>query len=327
MSKYTTEVRFICESKSGLEVSGGSGDVDNIIANSWNKIFTSKVPFFNEEYRSVLCKKILKHYYLREICCETVGIWILWMNTRLEEIMPYYNQLYESAKIEFNPMYDVNLTRKHERNVEGTSKEDGTRTQTTKETKTQTNKETKTQTTKETREDTGEGSRNITGSRDTDTTGNSTKSTTNSSEETKHDLYSDTPQGNITGLENENYLTNARKITDNINNTANEQLNTAEKSGTDYTENENTNSSTNGTTNSSLNETNNSSLDGTTNNSLDGTTSNIGSSNTTEDYLETIIGKQGTESFSSLLNKFRETFLNIDMQVIEEFSDLFFGLW
>lgn len=327
MSKYTTEVRFICESKSGLEVSGGSSDVDNIIANSWNKIFTSKAPFFDEEYRSVLCQKILKHYYLREICCETVGIWTLWMNTRLEEIMPYYNQLYESAKLKFNPMYDVDLTRKHERNVEGTSKEDGTRTQTTKETKTQTTKEIKTQTTKETREDTGEGSRNMTGSRDTDTTGNSTKSTTNSSDETKRDLYSDTPQGGITGLENENYLTNARKITNNINNTVNEQTNTTEKSGTDYTENENTNSSTNGTTTGSLDETNNSSLDGTTDNSLDGTTSSSGSSNTTEDYLETIIGKQGTESFSSLLNKFRETFLNIDMQVINEFNDLFFGLW
>ena len=31
--------------------------------------------------------------------------------------------------------------------------------------------------------------------------------------------------------------------------------------------------------------------------------------------------------FSTILNKFRETFLNIDMKVIEEFSDLFFGLW
>ena len=96
-------------------MSGGSSDVDNIIANSWDKIFTSKAPFFDEEYRSILCQKILKHYYLREICSETVGIWILWMNTRLEEIMPYYNQLYESAKIEFNPMYNVNLTREHKR--------------------------------------------------------------------------------------------------------------------------------------------------------------------------------------------------------------------
>jgi hypothetical protein len=279
MSKYTTEVRFICENKSGLEISGGSGDVDSIIANSWNKIFTSKAPFFDEEYRSILCQKILKHYYLREICCETVGIWTLWMNTRLEEIMPYYNQLYESAKIEFNPMHNVNLTSKHERNVEGTSKEDGTRTDNTT------------------------GKRTLTGNRDTDNTSVGTRNTTNSSDETKRDLYSDTPQGAITGLENENYLTNARKITDNVNGTGNEETNTSEKSGTDYSETEDTTGK------------------------IDGVTSNTGKTNTTEDYLETIIGKQGTESFSSLLNEFRETFLNIDMQVIEEFNDLFFGLW
>lgn len=279
MSKYTTEVRFICESKSGLEISGGSGDVDRIIANSWNKIFTSKAPFFDEEYRSILCQKILKHYYLREICCETVGIWTLWMNTRLEEIMPYYNQLYESAKIEFNPMHNVDLTSKHERNVEGTSKEDGTRTDNTT------------------------GKRTLTGNRDTDNTSVGTRNTTNSSDETKRDLYSDTPQGAITGLENENYLTNARKITDNVNGTGNEETNTTEKSGTDYSETEDTTGK------------------------IDGVTSNTGKTNTTEDYLETIIGKQGTESFSSLLNEFRETFLNIDMKVIEEFNDLFFGLW
>lgn len=279
MSKYTTEVRFICENKSGLEISGGSGDVDSIIANSWNKIFTSKAPFFDEKYRSILCQKILKHYYLREICCETVGIWTLWMNTRLEEIMPYYNQLYESAKIEFNPMHNVDLTSKHDRNVEGTSKEDGTRTDNTT------------------------GKRTLTGNRDTDNTSVGTRNTTNSSDETKRDLYSDTPQGAITGLENENYLTNARKITDNVNGTGNEETNTTEKSGTDYSETENTTGK------------------------IDGVTSNTGKTNTTEDYLETIIGKQGTESFSSLLNEFRETFLNIDMQVIEEFNDLFFGLW
>lgn len=279
MSKYTTEVRFICENKSGLEISGGSGDVDSIIANSWNKIFTSKAPFFDEEYRSILCQKILKHYYLREICCETVGIWTLWMNTRLEEIMPYYNQLYESAKIEFNPMHNVDLTSKHERNVEGTSKEDGTRTDNTT------------------------GKRTLTSNRDTDNTSVGTRNTTNSSDETKRDLYSDTPQGAITGLENENYLTNARKITDNVNGTGNEETNTTEKSGTDYSETEDTTGK------------------------IDGVTSNTGKTNTTEDYLETIIGKQGTESFSSLLNEFRETFLNIDMQVIEEFNDLFFGLW
>lgn len=259
MSKYTTQVRFICESKSGIDISGGSGDVDNIIANSWNKIFTSKAPFFDEDYRSVLCQKILKHYYLREICCETVGIWTLWMNTRLEEIMPYYNQLYESAKIEFNPMHDVNLTREHKR------KEN----------------------------ETASGNRDTTGNRYTNITSNGTTNRTTNSDENKKDLYSDTPQGALTGVENETYLTNARKITDNVNETDNEEVNNTEKNSSDYSDKEKT-------------------------------TSNV---DTTEDYLETLVGKQGTESFSSLLNKFRETFLNIDMQVIEEFSDLFFGLW
>lgn len=279
MSKYTTQVRFICESKSGLEASGGSGDVDTIIAGSWDKIFTSKAPFFDENYRSVLCQKILKHYYLREICCETVGVWTLWLNTRLEEIMPYYNQLYESAKIEFNPMYDVELTRQHERNVEGTNKEDGTRTDNTT------------------------GKRTLTGNRNTDNTSSDTRNTTSGSDETKRDLYSDTPQGAITGLENENYLTNARKITDNVNGTGNEETKTTENTGTNYSETEDTSDK------------------------VEGVTSNTGSSNTIEDYVETIAGKQGTESFSSLLNKYRETFLNIDMLVIEEFEDLFFGLW
>jgi hypothetical protein len=259
MSKYTTEVRFICESKSGLEMSGGSGDVDKIIANSWNKIFTSKVTFFDEEYRSVLCQKILKHYYLREICCETVGIWTLWMNTKLEEIMPYYNQLYESAKIKFNPMHDVDLTREHKR----------------------------------TENETASGNRDTTNNNTTDVTSNSTTNRTTTSDENKKDLYSDTPQGALTGVENETYLTNARKINDSVNGTDDVNVNNTEK---------NVGVSTGKET----------------------TSSNVG---TTEDYLETLVGKQGTESFSSLLNQFRETFLNIDMMVIEEFSDLFFGLW
>ena len=259
MSVYTTEVRFICESKSGLETSGGSNDVDNIIATSWNKIFTNKAPFFDEEYRSVLCQKILKHYYLREICCETVGIWIFWMNTRLEEIMPYYNQLYASAKIEFNPMHDVNVTRTHTRNVAGTSKEDGTRTDNTT------------------------GKRTLTGSRDVSNTNN----------ETRKDLYSDTPQGAITNLENESYLTNARKITDNA----------TESSNTDYSETEDTTGK------------------------VDGVTSSTGNSSTNENYSEAVTGKQGAESFSDLLNKYRETFINIDLQVIEEFNDLFLQIY
>lgn len=103
LSKYTTQVRFICESKSGLNESMGSLSVDEIISKSWDKIFTTKVKIFDEDYRKIICSKILKHFYLREIGAETFGVWQLWMNTKLEEIMPLYNQLYESCNLKFNP--------------------------------------------------------------------------------------------------------------------------------------------------------------------------------------------------------------------------------
>lgn len=267
MSKYTTEVRFICEQKSGLIKSVGFSDVDTVIANSWDKIFTSNVSIFDENYRSVICKKILKHFYLREICCETVGIWQLWMNTRLEEIMPYYNQLYESAKIKFDPLHDVDLTRVH--NL--TSKQD--------------------------KKETSDDNRNVIGNRESNSTTNTTRNNEHIDNSNKKDLYSDTPQGSLSGVENESYLTNARKITDNTSGNINETGNATENTGSDYNETEKKSGNVNGTLNN------------------------------TEDYIETVKGKQGGGNFSSLLNEYRTTLLNIDMQVIEEFNDLFINLW
>lgn len=311
MSKYTTEVRFICESKSGLENSSGADNVDEVIAGAWNKIFTSKAPFFDESYRSVLCQKILKHYYLREICCETVGIWKLWMNERLETIMPYYNQLYESELIKFEPLNDVNLTRKHDRTVDGTEERNGETSDTANGTREITNNGTK--------NTTNNGTREVTGTNDTKETVTSDTTTSTESNETKRDLYSDTPQGAITGLENENYLTNARKITDSVTSNGSEDTNATRNIDNDYTENDTTNNTENTTSNNTENMT--------TNDTKIGTNKVTGTSNTTEDYLETLIGKQGSGTYSKMLMEFRDTFLNIDMMVIDEFKDLFFGLW
>lgn len=119
MSKYTTEVRFICETLSGLDQSVGYNDVEQVISNSREKIFDFDYPVFDENYRSVLETKILKHYYTREIGFETLGLWKLKLNTKLNEIMPYYNQLYKSELLEFNPFYTTDITR--ERTGDGTS--------------------------------------------------------------------------------------------------------------------------------------------------------------------------------------------------------------
>lgn len=99
MSKYTTEVRYICETYAGLSESVGYDKVEEIIAKSRNKVFDFEYPIFDETYRSVLETKIIRHYYTREICAETVGRWKLFLAQRMNEIMPYYNILY-NAQIE-----------------------------------------------------------------------------------------------------------------------------------------------------------------------------------------------------------------------------------
>ena len=242
MSKYTTELRFICESKAGLSNSVGFNQIDDVISNSWNKIFYN-FPIFDESYRSVLCSKILKHYYTREISAETVGLWQLWLNTRMGEIMPYYNKLYESALLEFAPFKDVNYTRNHGGTFTGDTRRNG-------------------------RSDV---------SVDNSVTSNGTSNSKN--------LFSDTPQGAITNIENESYLTNATLIKDTDTNTTNTDGNSTTQ-----------NTETTGITN-------------------------------TDNWIETIVGKQSTVSYSKLLQEFRDTFLNIDVMIINDLSDLFMNLW
>nr|DAH66975.1 MAG TPA: Lower collar protein [Caudoviricetes sp.] len=112
MSSYTTELRFICEQYSNLEQSR-SGNVDKIIETAIPHIFDFDFPIFDISYKDILCKKILKHYYTREIGFETVGLWKLKLNTKLNEIMPYYNLLYNERKavIDKDLLSDIVTTR------------------------------------------------------------------------------------------------------------------------------------------------------------------------------------------------------------------------
>lgn len=114
MSKYTTEIRFICEEASGLKESAGLGKVNEVIQNALPKIFDFNFPIFDESYRNVLETKIIKHFYTREIGFETVGLWKLKLDTKLNEIMPYFNKLYSSELLEFNPLYTHDLHKQHE---------------------------------------------------------------------------------------------------------------------------------------------------------------------------------------------------------------------
>lgn len=109
MSKYTTEVRFICEQVSGLEESKGYNDTEEIIEAARPHIFDFDYPFFDPAYKPILERKILDHYYTREIAYETYGLWKQKLRAKMREIMPYYNKLYESELIKFNPLYTEDI--------------------------------------------------------------------------------------------------------------------------------------------------------------------------------------------------------------------------
>lgn len=113
MSKYTTQVRFICETSANLTESTGFTDIEDVLNKSWSKIF-SDFPIFDEKYRAELCKKILRHYYTREICCETVARWKLFLSDKMKNIMPYYNQLYQSELLNIQPLVSVDRSVTHE---------------------------------------------------------------------------------------------------------------------------------------------------------------------------------------------------------------------
>lgn len=313
MSKYTTEVRYICENYSGLSESKGYDSVDDIIANSRRKIFDFSYPIFDESYRPVLETKILLHYYTREICEETVGLWKLRLKSKMNEIMPYFNKLYESELLEFNPLYDTDYQKV------GNRKEDSDNT-----------------TTNNLKRDTrnsGSDTRNTTGrsggqdvlNSSTEKGGQDETNTTQKDIFSEWNLYSDTPQGGIEGIlgaEDEpslldnGYLTNARHILHD--GTGTEGSSTTEYGAT---------SDTTDTTTYGKTETENDTITYGQKRETTDTGNVIFDGNTTEQYAEHVFGKMPGKSYSKLIEEFRNTLLNIDMDIIKELSVLFFNLW
>lgn len=206
-------------------------------------LFDFNYPLYDPQYKNVLETKIMEHYWFREIGLETYGKFKFFLNRKLNEIMPYYNQLYKSATIEFNPMHDTDINRVHDRI------QDETR-----------DKQSKTDSTNDITVDSTETGKSGTG-------------------------YSDTPQGQIENVTDLKYLTNYTSVN-------------SEATGHSTSTND-------GVTNIDENE----------------------KANTTENYIENIIGKSSGSSFSSYLQEYRDTFINIDMMIIEELSELFMNIY
>lgn len=188
MSKYTTELRFICENYAGYDESTGLSNIDDVLDKSRSKVFDFDFPIFDESYRNVLENKIIMHYYTREIASETVGLWKFWLRTKMNEIMPYYNQLYASTVLEFNPFYDIDMTTDYQKVDNGQHSNTGTLN-----------------------ENSSENGRN------NGSNSNTRSNTVTNIDGNKNDhweYFSETPEGGINGVANLNYLTTALHTTD-----------------------------------------------------------------------------------------------------------------
>lgn len=291
MSLYTMTMQTLCESYAGLSDHVEFDQIDSVISQSRGKVFNFTFPIFQESYRSQLEDKIIKYFWLREIGTETVGEFKLNLSNKLNRIMPYYNQLYNSALLDFDPLLNVKYTRDANRNVNLTGNESENGNSNT--TITGTSKSDSNQT------------RTIDGTTNEDSTTDATNTTTNSG----NAVESDTPQGLIQDVLDKKYASRVNQT----DSTSDDNGSTTYVSKSDSNQSE----TDIGTINANTSQTNVGKTD----------RNNQRTSKTVDDLLETISGKEGTQTYSSMLIEFRETFLNIDSMILDELEELFFGLW
>lgn len=169
MAKYTVQIKSIIESL-GSNTTMALSTLDEQIEKARPQIFDFDYPFYDPSSKAAFETWILESILMDEINYETYGLWHLRLRTWMKTNMPYYNKLYESAKLITNPLKNHHLERTTEGSENGTSNANGT------------------------------------------------------SNYIGWNMYADTPQGGINGLENSNYLTNATK---DLNDSTSESTNTS----------------------------------------------------------------------------------------------------
>lgn len=106
MSKYTVELRWCVE----------QALTDRKLANvedNWEQVYEtlglSDYPIYDESHRKTLNDKIIRAYWMRELGFETFAQFRWQLRRMMHEIMPYYNQLYESVPLVTDPIISKNL--------------------------------------------------------------------------------------------------------------------------------------------------------------------------------------------------------------------------
>lgn len=311
MAKYTAMIKEFCD-----QFQDGTKKSSELIELARTELFDFDYPIFDEAYKNVFETHFIRNFYMREIGFETFGLFKFHLETWMIINMPYFNKLFESELIEFDPLINskvdqtytkkTDTVRDSQRNDENNSSLD--RKTTSDNTKTGTNTD------------------HLDSSTDKTSTGKSTNTNSQemnqSDDDFTRDIEADTPDSRLelTTNDGEGVLEYASKIKEQNTNNASNQTTT----GTSDTEN-------------SLNDTESSTQSGThTMNQSDntiGTESNTFNDNkisttndtinTMDDYIQHRTGKIGIQTYSKMLNEFRSTFLRIETKIFDEMNELF----
>lgn len=190
MAKYTMELVTVMEAITGLSESVEYPGLDSLIAQARPLIFDFTYPIFDAAYKEPLETKILMEYMFYEISDTPVSRWKWWLKAELNKIMPYYNQLYESQLLKFDPLHTMDYKRNYNRTVNGTVDNKGN----------------------ETNNRTASNQNNMTGTDTTDVKNNGTESNVNK--------FADTPQGALENVLDGTYLTSATANDNTVSNTS-----------------------------------------------------------------------------------------------------------
>ena len=119
MSKYTTTLYDLME-----DVNKGKENltIDEKITNLASVLFDFNYPYPTPEDKTRIERAIIKHYLMREIAFETVGLFKIKLNDRLNLIMPKYNLAYKNLDEEVSPYINNYIQEKGSNNRNSTSK-------------------------------------------------------------------------------------------------------------------------------------------------------------------------------------------------------------
>lgn len=100
MSKYTITIKDIVNNYNLFD---NLKSIDEKLDTAREYIFDFNYPVIDDTTKKRIEIAILKHYYYREIAFETIGMFKIKLNDRLNLIMSRYNALYEKQDLSLSP--------------------------------------------------------------------------------------------------------------------------------------------------------------------------------------------------------------------------------